>query len=191
MQRAQRAAAITVARKFYVSRQNRRMKIELHTYNMSHRIGLRGLNVYVTAWSISNLNVEKISKAGIKVFLEKNEWSQYFDIRPHCRHTRTVQSYSPGCVSVHSHASLGQSESTSQTASRTVRPFLAGLTIVTDRQTDRQTNHAIPVCNNSPHLHITAMRACGLIIPNVRRFYGHRCLANSFLRVYDAVLYRA
>ena len=40
------------------------------------------------------------------------------------------------------HAFLSPSESTIQTASRSVQPFFAGLTIVTERQTDRQTDHA-------------------------------------------------
>jgi len=47
--------------------------------------------------------------------------------RPHRRRTWTVQSYSPGCASVHSsitHSSLGSPES--KTASRSVQPFLQG-----------------------------------------------------------------
>jgi len=40
------------------------------------------------------------------------------------------------------HASLGPFESTTRTASRSVQPFFAGLTTVTERQTDRPTDHA-------------------------------------------------
>ena len=50
-----------------------------------------------------------------------------FDIRPHRRRTWTGQSYSPGGANMHTHlihASLLQAESTSQTASRLVQPFL-------------------------------------------------------------------
>ena len=32
-----------------------------------------------------------------------NKWSKSFDIRPYLRHTRTVQSYLPGCANVHPH----------------------------------------------------------------------------------------
>ena len=39
------------------------------------------------------------------------------------------------------HGSLGQSESSTQTASRTVQPFFAGLTSITERLTDRLTEH--------------------------------------------------
>jgi len=46
------------------------------------------------------------------------------------------------CASPLTHASLGTPESTSQTPSRSVQPLIAGLTIVTDRPTDRQTDHA-------------------------------------------------
>jgi len=48
-------------------------------------------------------------------------------------------SYSPGCANVHphvTHASLGPSESTTQTASPSVQPFLQGSQLW---QTDRQT----------------------------------------------------
>jgi len=30
-----------------------------------------------------------------------NQWSKKFDIRPHCRRTRMIQSYSPGSANVH------------------------------------------------------------------------------------------
>jgi len=49
--------------------------------------------------------------------------------RPHRRRTLTVPSFSPGCTSVHphvTHASLDPPESTSQTASRSVKRFLHG-----------------------------------------------------------------
>jgi len=48
-------------------------------------------------------------------------------LRPRCCRTRAVQSHSPGCANVHldlTHASFDQPESTSQTASRSVQPFL-------------------------------------------------------------------
>ena len=67
--------------------------------------------------------------------------------RPHRRRTWTVQSYSPGCASVHSsitHSSLGSPES--KTASRSVQPFLQGSL---RWQTDRP---GYSVCNNRPHL---------------------------------------
>jgi len=32
-----------------------------------------------------------------------HKWSKYFDIRPHCRCIRTVQSYSPGGANMHPH----------------------------------------------------------------------------------------
>ena len=64
-----------------------------------------------------------------------------FDKIPHHRRTRTVQSYSPGCANVHLHlmlASLGPLESTTtQTASRSVQPFLKG-------SRSWQTDHATP-----------------------------------------------
>jgi len=50
-----------------------------------------------------------------------------FGIRSHRRRTWTVQSYSPGDANVHPHllhASVGPPECTSQTASRSVQPFL-------------------------------------------------------------------
>ena len=50
-----------------------------------------------------------------------------------------------------SNGSLNQPESTSQTASRSVEPFFAGLMIVTDRPTDRQTERPrYSVYNNRP-----------------------------------------
>jgi len=55
---------------------------------------------------------------------------------------------------VHPHlirASLQPPESMSQTASRSVQPFFAGLTIVKDRHTIRP---SYSVCNNRPHLRI-------------------------------------
>jgi len=67
--------------------------------------------------------------------------------RPHRRRTWTVQSYSPGGVSVHPHvirASLHPPESTYQTASRSFQPLLQGsrswqTNQQTDIPTDRQT----------------------------------------------------
>jgi len=67
-----------------------------------------------------------------------NKWSKQFDIRPHRRRWRTVESYSPDGASLPSHvgtlappaeydwtgASFGPSESTTQTANRSVRLFL-------------------------------------------------------------------
>jgi len=53
------------------------------------------------------------------------------------------------------HGSLDPPESTSCTASRSVQPFFAGLTTVTERPTDRS---CYSVCNNRPHLRGTAMR---------------------------------
>ena len=47
------------------------------------------------------------------------------------------------------HGSLGPPESPAQTASRSVQSFFAGLTSVTDRQTDRS---GYSVGNNRPHL---------------------------------------
>ena len=47
----------------------------------------------------------------------------------HRRRTWTIQSYSPSCANVHSHlthAFLNPPESTTQTASRSVQPFLQG-----------------------------------------------------------------
>jgi len=50
------------------------------------------------------------------------------------------------------HASLGPAESTTQTVSRSVQHFCR-LMIVTDQQTDRQTDRLhYSVCNNRPHL---------------------------------------
>jgi len=57
------------------------------------------------------------------------------------------------------HASLGPPESTPQTASRSIQPFFARLTTVTDRPTDRPYS----VCNNSPHLVTYVVLRCGLI----------------------------
>jgi len=54
--------------------------------------------------------------------------SRQFDKRPHRRRKWTVYSYSPGGTNVHSHVthdSFGPSESTTKTASRSVRPFLS------------------------------------------------------------------
>jgi len=134
------------------------------------------------------------------------------DIRPHCRRTRTVHSYSSGGVNVHYdlvHGSdstsqtayqwmlqpfvysqltaecpytlqwvailalkivpslgdldprviLGPPDYTSLTASRSVQPFLQGLR---SWQTDRQTDHATPVCNDRPHIFYIVL-GCGLI----------------------------
>jgi len=54
-----------------------------------------------------------------------NKWSKWFDIRPHSRRRRTVQSYSPGGANVSSHVgTLTPPESTTQTANRLVQPFL-------------------------------------------------------------------
>jgi len=47
------------------------------------------------------------------------------------------------------HGSFGPPHTSTQTASRSVQPFFAGLCSVTDRQTDRPRNSA---CNNRPHL---------------------------------------
>ena len=58
--------------------------------------------------------------------------------------TWTVQLYSPGCANVHLHvtyASLAPPQSTSQTTSRSVEPFLQGSR---SWHTDRQTAHATP-----------------------------------------------
>jgi len=66
------------------------------------------------------------------------------DIRPHRCRTRTVQSYSPCGTNVHLHlirGFLGPPDSTFQTASRSVQPFLQGSR---SWQTDRQTDHATP-----------------------------------------------
>ena len=52
-----------------------------------------------------------------------NKWSKEFNIRPHRRRTLAVQSHSPMCPRV-THASFGPPESTTQTASRSVKPFL-------------------------------------------------------------------
>jgi len=52
-----------------------------------------------------------------------NKWSKEFDIRLHRRRTWAVQSHSPVCPRV-THASFGPPESTTQTASRSVKPFL-------------------------------------------------------------------
>jgi len=84
-------------------------------------------------WTMTqDMSIEELEKV-IKIF----------DIRPHRRQTRSVQSYSPDCASVHPrlvHASLGSPVSTSQTACRSVQPLFARLTIVSDRQT----NYATP-----------------------------------------------
>jgi len=55
-------------------------------------------------------------------------------MRPHRRRSRTVQAYSPGGANV--------PESSTQTASRLVQLFNAGLTSVTDRRTDHATGSA-------------------------------------------------
>jgi len=70
-------------------------------------------------------------------YILKNNWSKQFDKRPHRSRRRTVQSYSPGGASVPCHvdtlappgntiklASFGPPESTTQTAIRSVQPFL-------------------------------------------------------------------
>jgi len=55
------------------------------------------------------------------------------------------------------HSFLGPSELVSpQMASRSDRPFFAGLTNVTNRQTDRQT-YIQTFCSNKPHLAIAAI----------------------------------
>ena len=114
--------------------------------------------------------------------------------RPHRHRIWTVQWYSPGVASVHStqhmppwanplesvfipkncafawgdldltHGLLSPPESSTQTASRSVQPFLHG-SLYCDRETDRQTDRPTgtprySVCNNRPHLriHSTAMR---------------------------------
>jgi len=62
--------------------------------------------------------------------------------RAHRRRTWTIQSYSQGCANVHhhlTHASLNPSESTSQTASRSVQPFL-------------QLRQRVPILYNGPPL---------------------------------------
>jgi len=53
--------------------------------------------------------------------------------------------------------SFGPPEPTTQTASRSVHPLYAGLTTVTDRQTDRE-RPRYSVCNNRPHPADAAMR---------------------------------
>jgi len=69
-----------------------------------------------------------------------NKWSKKFDIRPHRRRTRAIQSYSPGGANVHpiyrkpkmvamamslrTADSYGPFEPTTQTACRSVQPFL-------------------------------------------------------------------
>jgi len=51
------------------------------------------------------------------------------------------------------HGSLSPSESSTQTVSRSVQPFLYGLTSVTDRETDRPTDRPhYSVGDNRPHL---------------------------------------
>ena len=75
--------------------------------------------------------------------------SKYFDNRPHQRCTWMVQCYLPGGASVHPHliyASLGPPESRSQTASRSVHLFFAGLITVTDRLTDHATRSVTVGC---------------------------------------------
>jgi len=76
---------------------------------------------------------------------KNNKWSKYFGKRPHHRRTWTVHLHSPCGVNVHlhlTHASLDPPESTSQTASGSVQPFLqASRWWQIDRQTDRQTDH--------------------------------------------------
>jgi len=77
----------------------------------------------------------------------------------HRRRTWTIQSYSPSCANVHSHlthAFLNPPESTTQTASRSVQPFLQGSLVW---QTDRQTDHAtrsVTICRI--YVRSTAMR---------------------------------
>jgi len=95
--------------------------------------------------------------------IKNSNWSKKFDIRSRRRHTRTVQSYSPSGANVHpiyrkpkkwlprqrpsapldshlTHDSLGPSKPTTQTAPRSVQPFMQGsCDRPTDRQTDRQT----------------------------------------------------
>ena len=56
-------------------------------------------------------------------------------------------SYTTGACLLH--ISLSPPESTSQTAFRSVQPFFAELTVVTERQTDRP---RYIVCSNRPHL---------------------------------------
>jgi len=57
--------------------------------------------------------------------------------------------------------SLGQLETTPQTASLSVQLFFAGLTIATDRPTDRQTDHATPSVTID---RIYTVVRCGLIM---------------------------
>jgi len=52
------------------------------------------------------------------------------------------------------HGSMRPPESTTQTTSRSVQPFFAGLMMVTDRPTDRPRYSA---CNNRPHLRIQSL----------------------------------
>jgi len=50
-------------------------------------------------------------------------------------------------------------KSTLQSASRSVRPFFVGLSNVTNKQTDTQTDRTrYSACSNNPHLAIAAMR---------------------------------
>jgi len=61
---------------------------------------------------------------------------------------------------IHGSFSLGPSESTVQTASRSVQPFFAGLTTVTDRQTDRP---RYSICITVGRIYVRSRR-CGPII---------------------------
>jgi len=82
--------------------------------------------------------------------------------RPHRLCTWTVQWYLPGCASAHPHliyASLGPHESKSQTASRSVQPFLHG------------SQHSIPVLYSGLPFALKIALAMGRFAPPSNRWF--------------------